>query len=135
MFLFLKFSFILVIFSWVNLNLKKTKLKKTKEIIDAKLQKVKDKKITDKFKDNLKAEQRKFFNKRLVKGVDFVEPVHKAPFDISEDHLMVMNNEDRAYLDKRLDEERMRSLSPNTLWRIEEERFIPYLNNFLKDRI
>ena len=99
------------------------------------MQKVKDKKITDKFKDNLKAEQRKFFNKRLVKGVDFVEPVHKAPFDISEDHLMVMNNEDRAYLDKRLDEERMRSLSPNTLWRIEEERFIPYLNNFLKDRI
>ena len=98
--------------------------KKTKEKIDTKLQKVNDKKITDKFKDSLKADQRKLFNKRLIKGVDFVEPVHKAPFDISEDHLMVMNNEDRAYLDKRLEEERMRTLSPNTLWRIEEERLI-----------
>ncbi len=106
--------------------------KKTKETIDAKLQKVKDKKVTDKFKDNLKADQRKLFNKRLVKGVDFVEPVHKAPFDISDDHLMVMNNEDRAYLDKRLEEERNRSLSPNTLWRIEEERYNFLHEHFLK---
>jgi len=106
--------------------------KKTKETIDAKLQKVKDKKVTDKFKDNLKADQRKLFNKRLVKGVDFVEPVHKAPFDISDDHLMVMNNEDRAYLDKRLEEERNRSLSPNTLWRIEEERYNFLHGHFLK---
>ena len=70
----------------------------------------------------MRVDQRKLYNKRMVKGVDFVEPVHQAPFDISEDHLMVMNNQDREYLDKCLEQERNRPLSPDTKWRIEEER-------------
>jgi hypothetical protein len=60
--------------------------------------------------------------KRLTKGVDFVEPVHKAPFDISEDHIPVMTNEQREYLDKKIAENQMRPLSPDTLWKLEEQR-------------
>ena len=78
--------------------------------------------MVDDFRVDLKAKQRKLFNKRLVKGVDYVEPVLKAPFDINDDNLMVMNNEDRAYYDAKLADQRMRPLSPDTLWRIEEER-------------
>ena len=70
----------------------------------------------------MKAKQRKLFNKRLVKGVDYVETVLKAPFDISDDYLMVMNNEERAYYDAKLADQQMRPLSPDTIWRIEEER-------------
>ena len=102
--------------------LKNNFFKKNKEKIDAKLQKVKDRKITDKFKNDLKTQQRKMFGKRLVKGVDYVEPVMKAPFDINEEHMTVMTNEERAALDKKLDAARQRSLSPETLWRLEEER-------------
>lgn len=58
----------------------------------------------------------------MLKGVDYTEPVMNAPYDISEDHLKVMTNEERELLDKKLRMERMRSLSPGTLMRIEEER-------------
>ncbi len=68
------------------------------------------------------------FNKKLVKGVDYVEPVMNAPFDISDEHLMVMTNEERQILDRKLANERMRPISPDTLWRIEEERFVSLFN-------
>lgn len=73
------------------------------------------------------------YGKRLIKGVDFIEPIHNAPFDISEDHMQVMTNEERAILDKKLALERMRSLSPETLWRIEEERRLR--DHMLQDKI
>ena len=81
----------------------------------------------------MRAEQRKWQNKRLVKGVDFVEPVYSAPFDISEDYVPVMNNEDREFYDRKIEIERMRSLSPNTLLRIEEER--RKRDNYLQEKI
>jgi hypothetical protein len=62
------------------------------------------------------------FGKNLVKGVDYVEPVMNAPFDINEEHMTVMTNEERAALDKKLQDARQKSLSPETLWRLEEER-------------
>jgi hypothetical protein len=86
------------------------------------LQKVHDKIKNDEFRQNLRAEQRKLSTKRLLKGVDYIEPIYTAPFDISEDHVPVMTNEERAYYDKKIEMERMRSLSPNTLMRVEEER-------------
>jgi hypothetical protein len=70
----------------------------------------------------MKEEQRKLMYKRLVKGVDYVEPVHHAPFDVDEDYIMIMTKEERERLDQRLLHEKMRSLSPETLWKIEEER-------------
>ncbi len=86
------------------------------------MQKVHDKIKNDEFRQNLRAEQRKLSTKRLLKGVDYIEPIYTAPFDISEDHVPVMTNEERAYYDKKIEMERMRSLSPNTLMRVEEER-------------
>ena len=52
----------------------------------------------------------------------------QAPFDISDEHLTVMTNQEREILDMKLANERMRPISPDTLWRIEEERFglFPY---------
>ena len=91
--------------------------------MDAKLQKINDNKMVDDFRSSMKAKQRQMAYKRLTKGVDFVEPVHKAPFDISEDHLTVMSNEQREFLDKKLAENQMRPLSPDTLWKIEEQRY------------
>ena len=96
--------------------------KKTKEKIDAKLQKINDKTKVDQFRQQLRNQQRKLYNKRMIKGVDYVEPVYNAPFDISEDHVPVMTNAERELYDKRLEMERVRSLSPNTLLRVEEER-------------
>ncbi|CAF0934971.1 unnamed protein product [Brachionus calyciflorus] len=107
--------------------------KMEKEKIDFKIQKVNDKIVAEKFKENLRREQRKLLNKRMVKGIDFVEPVMNAPFDINEDHLKVMTNEERAMLDRKLELERMRSLSPETLWRIEEERRLR--DHLLQDKI
>jgi hypothetical protein len=46
----------------------------------------------------------------------------KAPYDISENHLIVMTNEQREYVDKALEEQLMRPVSPTTLWQLEEER-------------
>ncbi len=69
----------------------------------------------------------------MVKGVDFIEPVYKAPFDISEDHVPMMTNTEREYYDKKLEMERMRSFSPNTRLRIEEERRLR--DNYLQDKI
>jgi hypothetical protein len=86
------------------------------------LQKVNDKIKVDEFRQNLRAEQRKFASRRLTKGVDYIEPIYMAPFDISEDHVPIMTNEERAFYDKKIEMERMRSLSPNTLMRVEEER-------------
>ena len=97
-------------------------MKRSKESMDAKLQKINDNKMVDDFRSSMKAKQRQMAYKRLTKGVDFVEPVHKAPFDISEDHLMIMSNEQREFLDKKLAENQMRPLSPDTLWKIEEQR-------------
>lgn len=96
--------------------------KKEQETIDSKIQKFNDKVVTNKFKDSLRKEQRKLLHKRLTKGVDYTEPVMNAPYDISEEHLKVMTNEEREELDNRLRMERMRSLSPGTMMRIEEER-------------
>lgn len=71
----------------------------------------------------MKEEQRKLAYKRLVKGVDYEEPVRNAPFDISDDYINIMTKEEREKLDDRLLHERMRALSPETLWKIEEERY------------
>lgn len=76
------------------------------------------------FRDKLKLDQRKMYNKRLVKGVDYVEPVQNAPFDIDQNYLMILSREEREFLDKKLNAERLRSLSPGTLWKLEEERSI-----------
>ena len=76
----------------------------------------------DAFRQQLKTEQRRLSSKRMLKGVDFIEPIYTAPFDISEDHVPVMTNEERAYYDRRIEMERVRSLSPNTLMRVEDER-------------
>lgn len=70
----------------------------------------------------MKLNQRKMMHKRLQKGVDFIEPVHKAPFDISEDYLMVMTKKEREWLDQRMEAARNRPVSPHTLARIEDER-------------
>lgn len=78
--------------------------------------------MVNEFRDKMKLEQRKLYNKRLIKGVDYTEPVQKAPFDISEDYLMVMSKKDREFLDKRLEAARNKPVSPETLWQIEEER-------------
>jgi hypothetical protein len=88
------------------------------------LQKVNDKIVVGDFRDKLRLDQRKLFNKRLIKGVDYIEPVQKAPFDIDENYIMVLSKEEREFLDKQLDAERMRSLSPSTLWRLEDERLL-----------
>lgn len=92
-----------------------------------------DKNEQDKFKDEMRVEQRKLLGKRLVKGKDYIEPARQAPFDISEDHLIVMTKEEREYVDKKLDEERRRALSPETLWRVEEERRLR--DNELQEKI
>lgn len=81
-----------------------------------------DAKLVHDFRDKMKLQQRKMLHKRLQKGVDFVEPVHKAPFDISEDYLMVMSKKEREWLDQRLEAARNRPVSPGTLARIEDER-------------
>lgn len=96
--------------------------KKNKEKIDAKLQKVNDALVTDDFRTKLKAQQRKNQYKRLTKGVDYVEPAKQAPFDISEDHLMVMTNQERELVDKAIAAQQMRPISPSTMYLIEEER-------------
>lgn len=89
--------------------------------------------VTDEFRTKLKAQQRKNQHRRLTKGVDFVEPVKKAPFDISEDHLIVMNKEDREFYDKAIEEQTKQPLSPDTLWQLEEERRLR--DNELQNRI
>ena len=83
-----------------------------------------DYKVVDDFRTNLKAKQRENAFKRLVKGVDYVEPVYKAPFEVNEEHMVVMTNEERAFVDKKLHEQQIanRSLSPETMWRVEETR-------------
>ena len=86
------------------------------------MQKVNDTKLVNDFRDKLKVQQRKLMHKRLQKGVDYIEPARKAPFDISDDYLMVMSKKDREALDKRLEAARNRPLSPETLMRIEDER-------------
>ena len=88
------------------------------------MQKVNDMLVLDAFKDELKRQQSRMQGKRLQKGVDYVEAPHKAPFDISPDHMMVMSNEKREYFDKKITELQKRRLSPETLWRVEEERSI-----------
>lgn len=86
------------------------------------LQKARDNKLVNDFRDKMKLQQRKNMNKRLRKGVDFVEPAKRAPFGISEDYLMMMSKEDREELDKRMEAALRRPLSPATLIRIEDER-------------
>lgn len=61
-------------------------------------------------------------HKRMQKGVDYIEPAKKAPFDISEDYLQVMSKREREWLDQRLEAARNRPVSPATLARIEDER-------------
>jgi hypothetical protein len=85
----------------------------------------------DNFRQQLKVEQRKLSTKRMVKGVDFIEPIYTAPFDISEDHVPVMTNEDRAYYDKKIEMGRVRSLSPKTLMRVEDERCVLFFFIFI----
>jgi hypothetical protein len=96
--------------------------KKAKEKSDYQIQKVKDQVSVEEFRDEMKEEQRKLAYKRLVKGVDYEEPVRNAPFDIDDDYINIMTKEEREKLDERLLHEKMRSLSPGTLWKIEEER-------------
>lgn len=84
---------------------------------------MKDQEIVDEFRDELKEQQRKLLHKRLTKGVDYEEPVKLAPFDIDEDYIAIMTKEERDKLDQRLLHERTRPLSPETLWKIEEERY------------
>ena len=57
----------------------------------------------------------------------------KAPFDISEDYLTVMNNEERDYYDAKIEQYLRQPLSPDTLMRIEEERRIR--DNMLQEKI
>ena len=103
-------------------NGKVEKYKRSKEKIDARLQKVNDALVTDEFRTKLKTQQRKNQYKRLTKGVDYVEPVKQAPFDISEDHLIVMTKEERELVDKAIEAQQNRPISPNTMYQIEEER-------------
>ncbi len=78
--------------------------------------------MVDDFRTELKIKQRQNANKRLIKGVDYVEPVYKAPFEISEEHKTVMTNEQREFVDRELAKNQGRSLSPESLWRVEETR-------------
>ena len=98
-------------------------LKRTKEKTDHQLQKIKDQAYIEQFRDEMKEEQQKLLFKRLVKGVDYEEPARKAPFDIDDDYINIMSKEEREKLDDRLLHEKMRSISPETLWKIEEERY------------
>lgn len=109
------------------------KYKKNKETIDNRLQKVKDTIVIDHFRDNLKETQKKLLYKRVVKNVDYVEPVRQAPFDIDENYIEIMNNEERARLDDIMMREQMRAISPDTLMKIEEERRAR--DNYLQDKI
>lgn len=83
-----------------------------------------DFKVVDDFRTGLKSKQRENQYKRLVKGVDYVEPVYKAPFEVNEEHMAVMTNAERSFVDKKLHEQQIanRSLSPDAMWRVEETR-------------
>jgi hypothetical protein len=109
------------------------KYKKNKETIDNRLQKFKDTIVIDHFRDNLKETQRKLLHKRMVKNVDYVEPVRQAPFDIDDNYIEIMNNEERARLDDIMMREQMRAISPDTLMKIEDERRAR--DNYLQDKI
>jgi hypothetical protein len=78
--------------------------------------------MVDDFRTELRTKQRRNAHKRLVKGVDFVEPVYNAPFDISEEHKTVMTNEQREFVDRELAKGQGRALSPESMWRVEETR-------------
>jgi hypothetical protein len=80
-----------------------------------------DKKVSDEFKEKLKLEQRKLRNKSLEKGVDYQDVASGAPFGISEEHLITMTNDDWTYYQQLLKQREKRSLSPATMWQIEEE--------------
>ena len=87
------------------------------------MQRENDKIIVDKFKNDLRLKQNKMSRRRLVKGVDYEDAAKMAPFDVSDEHMAIMSNKEREFLDKRLAMERMRALSPETLWKMEEERY------------
>lgn len=78
--------------------------------------------MVDDFRNDLKIKQRQMAYKRITKGVDYIEPVYKSPYDVSEEHKMVMTNEQREFVDKKLAENQNRALSPDALWRVEEQR-------------
>jgi hypothetical protein len=97
-------------------------LQKKKLIIDSKLQEIKDKAVVDEFRDDLKEKQKKMKYRKMIKGVDYKEPAKLAPFDVDNNHMIVMSSESRARLDQQLKDAQMRPISPETLSRIEEER-------------
>lgn len=78
--------------------------------------------MVDDFRTELKKKQRQNAYKRMVKGVDYVEPVYNSPFDVSEEHKQVLTNEQREFVDKEIAKNQNRSLSPETLWKVEETR-------------
>ncbi len=51
-----------------------------------------------------------------------MEPAKVAPFDVDNNHMIIMSSESRARLDQQLKDAQMRPISPDTLARIEEER-------------
>lgn len=106
---------------------------RNKERIDARLQKVNDQQKVNDFRQKMRNEQRKLAARRMRKGVDYLETVYKAPFDISEDYVPVMTNKEREFYDKQIEIERNRPLSPTTLLRIEDER--RSRDNYLQDKI
>jgi hypothetical protein len=70
----------------------------------------------------MREKQRKMKYKKMIKNVDYMEPAKVAPFDVDNNHMIIMSSESRARLDQQLKDAQMRPISPDTLARIEEER-------------
>ncbi|XP_052102127.1 leucine-rich repeat-containing protein 27-like isoform X1 [Mytilus californianus] len=100
------------------------KVKDFKEKTDAILQRRKDENVLKEWRHETKIKQQKRQIEIMRTGKkDYVDPVEKAPFDIDENHIKVMSNEERIKQDVKTAHERLRrQLSPASRQRVEEEK-------------
>ncbi|CAC5425933.1 unnamed protein product [Mytilus coruscus] len=100
------------------------KVKDFKEKTDAILQRRKDENVLKEWRHETKIKQQKRQIEIMRTGKkDYVDPVEKAPFDIDENHIKVMSNEERIKQDVKTAHERLRrQLSPASRQKVEEEK-------------
>ncbi|XP_071169860.1 leucine-rich repeat-containing protein 27-like isoform X7 [Mytilus edulis] len=100
------------------------KVKDFKEKTDAILQRRKDENVLKEWRHETKIKQQKRQIEIMRSGKkDYTDPVEKAPFDIDENHIKVMSNEERIKQDVKTAHERLRrQLSPASRQKVEEEK-------------
>lgn len=100
------------------------RVKDFKEKTDAILQRRKDENVLKEWRTETKKIQQKRQLEIMRTGKkDYVDPVEKAPYDIDNDHIKIMSNEERIKQDvKNAHEKLRRQLSPASRQKIEDEK-------------